>query len=92
MDHTLALIMKSQQGDKEARDTVFKENAGLVYSMAKRFAGRSVEMEDIVQIGSIGLLKAIDRFDISYSTFLHSPCAPAPYLRTSKITFIASSL
>ena len=58
MDHTLALIMKSQQGDKEARDTVFKENAGLVYSMAKRFAGRSVEMEDIVQIGSIGLLKA----------------------------------
>ena len=37
MDHTLALIMKSQQGDKEARDTVFKENAGLVYSMAKRF-------------------------------------------------------
>ena len=41
MDHTLALIMKSQQGDKEARDTVFKENAGLVYSMAKRFAGRS---------------------------------------------------
>ena len=46
MDHTLALIMKSQQGDKEARDTVFKENAGLVYSMAKRFAGRSVEMED----------------------------------------------
>ena len=59
MDHTLALIMKSQQGDKEARDTVFKENAGLVYSMAKRFAGRSVEMEDIVQIGSIGLLKAI---------------------------------
>ena len=43
MDHTLALIMKSQQGDKEARDTVFKENAGLVYSMAKRFAGRSVE-------------------------------------------------
>ena len=32
MDHTLALIMKSQHGDKEARDTVFKENAGLVYS------------------------------------------------------------
>ena len=54
MDHTLALIMKSQQGDKEARDTVFKENAGLVYSMAKRFAGRSVEMEDIVQIGALG--------------------------------------
>ena len=74
MDHTLALIMKSQQGDKEARDTVFKENAGLVYSMAKRFAGRSVEMEDIVQIGSIGLLKAIDRFDISYDVKFFNLC------------------
>ena len=35
MDHTLALIIKSQQGDKEARDTIFEENAGLVYSVAK---------------------------------------------------------
>ena len=76
MDHTLALIMKSQQGDKEARDTVFKENAGLVYSMAKRFAGRSVEMEDIVQIGSIGLLKAIDRFDISYDVKFSTYAVP----------------
>ena len=39
MDHTLALIMKSQQGDKEARDTVFKENAGLVYSWRKDLPG-----------------------------------------------------
>ena len=76
MDHTIALIMKSQQGDKEARDTVFKENAGLVYSMAKRFAGRSVEMEDIVQIGSIGLLKAIDRFDISYDVKFSTYAVP----------------
>lgn len=76
MDHTLALIMKSQQGDKEARDTVFKENAGLVYRMAKRFAGRSVEMEDIVQIGSIGLLKAIDRFDISYDVKFSTYAVP----------------
>ena len=51
MDHTLALIIKSQQGDKEARDTIFEENAGLVYSVAKRFLGRGVEMEDLVQIG-----------------------------------------
>ena len=45
MDHTLALIMKSQQGDKEARDTVFKENAGLVYSMAKRFGRYRADRE-----------------------------------------------
>ena len=59
MDHTLALIIKSQQGDKKARDTVFEENTGLIYSVAKRFVGRGVEMEDLIQIGSIGLLKAV---------------------------------
>lgn len=37
MEHTLALIERSHQGDKEARDTIFKENAGLIYSVAKRF-------------------------------------------------------
>ena len=47
MDHTLALIGRSHQGDKEARDTLFKENTGLIYSVAKRFLGRGVEMEDI---------------------------------------------
>ena len=73
---TVALIGRAHQGDKEARDTVFKENAGLVYSMAKRFAGRSVEMEDIVQIGSIGLLKAIDRFDISYDVKFSTYAVP----------------
>mgnify|MGYP000284973152 FL=1 len=44
--------------------------------MAKRFAGRSVEMEDIVQIGSIGLLKAIDRFDISYDVKFSTYAVP----------------
>lgn len=59
MDHTLALIGRSHQGDKEARDTLFKENTGLIYSVAKRFLGRGVEMEDLFQIGSIGLLRAL---------------------------------
>ncbi len=98
MDHTLALIMKSQQGDKEARDTVFKENAGLVYSMAKRFAGRGVEMEDIVQIGSIGLLKAIDRFDISYDVKFSTYAVPMiigeirRYLRDDGMIKVSRSL
>ena len=76
MDHTLALIMKSQQGDKEARDTVFEENAGLVYSVAKRFLGRGVEMEDLIQIGSIGLLKAVDHFDSSYDVKFSTYAVP----------------
>ena len=79
MDHTLALIIKSQQGDKEARDTVFEENAGLVYSVAKRFQGRGVEMEDLVQIGSIGLLKAVDYFDSSYDVKFSTYAVPIEY-------------
>ena len=60
MEHTLALIEKAHEGDKAARDTLAEENMGLVWSMVRRFANRGVEMEDLCQIGSIGLLKAID--------------------------------
>lgn len=73
MDHTLALVGRIHQGDKEARDTLFSENMGLVYSVARRFLGRGVEMEDLFQIGSIGLLKAVDHFnpefDVKFSTY-----------------------
>ena len=73
MEHTLALIGRAHQGDKEARDTLFKENTGLIYSAARRFLGRGVEMEDLFQIGSIGLLKAVDKFDpafdVKFSTY-----------------------
>lgn len=73
MEHTLALIGRAHQGDKEARDTLFEENTGLIYSVARRFLGRDVEMEDLFQIGSIGLLKAVDKFDpafeVRFSTY-----------------------
>lgn len=76
MDHTLALIGRLHQGDKEARDTLFKENTGLIYSVAKRFLGRGVEMEDLFQIGSIGLLKAVDHFDPSYEVRFSTYAVP----------------
>lgn len=70
---TVALIGRAHQGDKEARDTLFEENTGLIYSVARRFLGRGVEMEDLFQIGSIGLLKAVDKFDpafeVRFSTY-----------------------
>ena len=73
MEHTLALIGRAHQGDKEARDTLFEENTGLIYSVARRFLGRGVEMEDLFQIGSIELLKAVDKFDpafeVRFSTY-----------------------
>ena len=66
MDHTIALIKKSHDGDKEAREQLVEENVGLIWCVVKRFHGRGAETEDLFQIGSIGLLKAIDKFDLSY--------------------------
>ena len=76
MEDTLALIGRAHQGDKEARDTIFKENTGLIYSVAKRFLGRGVEMEDLFQIGSIGLLKAVDKFDLSFEVKFSTYAVP----------------
>lgn len=66
MDHTIALIRKSHAGDKEAREQLVEENVGLVWCVVRRFQGRGTETEDLFQIGSIGLLKAIDKFDLNY--------------------------
>lgn len=72
-DRTLALIGRAHKGEKEARDTLFEENVGLIYSVIRRFMGRGVEAEDLFQIGSIGLLKAVDKFDtefqVQFSTY-----------------------
>ena len=76
MEHTLALIGRAHQGDKKARDTLFEENTGLIYSVAKRFLGRGVEMEDLFQIGSIGLLKAVDKFDTGYQVKFSTYAVP----------------
>lgn len=98
MDHTLALIGRSHQGDKEARDTLFEENAGLIYSVAKRFLGRGVDMEDLFQIGSIGLLKAVDNFDPSFEVRFSTYAVPMiageikRYLRDDGILKVSRSL
>ena len=62
---TIDLIVRSKNGDKEAREKVITENIGLVWSIVKRFMGRGYELEDLYQIGSIGLIKAIKRFDVN---------------------------
>ena len=76
MEHTLALIARAPQGDKEARDTIFEENIGLIWSIVKRFQNRGVELEDLFQIGSIGLLKAVDKFDLSYDVKFSTYAVP----------------
>lgn len=76
MEHTLAMIEQAHQGDKEAREKLVEENLGLVFTVVRRFTGRGCEMEDLVQIGSIGLLKAIDKFDQTYEVKFSTYAVP----------------
>ena len=71
MEQVAELIKKSQAGDRQARDKLIADNLGLVYSVVARFAGRGHDREELVQIGSIGLIKAIDKFDCSYEEIFH---------------------
>ena len=76
MDHTIALIQKSHEGDEEARAQLVEENTGLVWCIVKRFCNRGVEAEDLFQVGSIGLLKAIDKFDLSFDVKFSTYAVP----------------
>lgn len=76
MDDILALLGRVHQGDKKARDILVEKNMGLVHSIARRFQNRGVEMEDLIQIGSIGLLKAIDKFDLTYEVRFSTYAVP----------------
>lgn len=76
MDSTIALIKQSHDGDESARTRLVEENTGLIWCVAKRFFGRGIEPEDLFQIGSIGLLKAIDKFDFSYDVRFSTYAVP----------------
>ena len=76
MDRTIALIRKSHDGDESAREQLVEENVGLIWCVVRRFYGRGVEPDDLFQIGSIGLLKAIDKFDLSYDVKFSTYAVP----------------
>lgn len=76
MDETMRLIQMAHEGDKAARDRLVEENVGLIWSIVRRFGNRGHEMEDLFQIGSIGLLKAIDKFDLSYDVRFSTYAVP----------------
>lgn len=76
MEDVSVLIAKSQQGDKEAREVLIENNLGLVHAIVRRFIGRGVEAEDLFQIGTIGLMKAIDHFDLSYEVKFSTYAVP----------------
>jgi len=73
---TQLLIRKAQEGDKVAREQVINENVGLVWSIVRRFMGRGQEPDDLFQIGVIGLMKAVDKFDLSYDVMFSTYAVP----------------
>lgn len=76
MKRTLELIQKAHEGDKKARDILVEENIGLVWCIVRRFGNRGAETEDLFQIGTIGLIKAIDKFDCSYDVCFSTYAVP----------------
>ena len=64
---TLMLITKAKAGDENAKTTLFEQNSPLIKSVIKRFIGKGIEYDDLYQIGTIGLLKAINNFDASFN-------------------------
>lgn len=62
---TQQLIVQAQQGDDDAQEQLVKHNIALVRSIIKKYQGRGAEYDDLFQIGSMGLIKAIRNFDVS---------------------------
>jgi RNA polymerase sporulation-specific sigma factor len=75
-DQVKEYILKSQQGDKEARDFLVEKNIRLVWSVVQRFMNRGYDPDDLFQIGSIGLIKSIDKFDLSYDVRFSTYAVP----------------
>ncbi|MCI9419243.1 MAG: SigB/SigF/SigG family RNA polymerase sigma factor [Eubacterium sp.] len=73
---TMELIRMARKGDKAARDQVIKDNMGLVYSIVGRYAGRGYDSEELSQIGAIGLIKAVDKFDMSFDVKFSTYAVP----------------
>ncbi len=64
-DEMVALLRRTKDGDREARQQLICGNLRLVLSVIQRFAGRGESADDLFQVGCIGLIKAIDNFDVS---------------------------
>lgn len=76
MDRLAELIVQAHEGDKKARDQLVSGNLGLVHAVARRFDNRGHDREEIFQIGCIGLMKAIDKFDVSLNLAFSTYAVP----------------
>ena len=76
MDETRNLLRLTKDGDVHAREKLILDNMGLIWSVVKRFTNRGYDPEDLFQIGSIGLLKAVDKFDLAYDVKFSTYAVP----------------
>ena len=71
------LFIRAQRGERDAIELLFERNTGLIHHVAKRFVGRgSIETEDLFQIGAMGLVKAIEKFDLDYGVCFSTYAVP----------------
>ncbi|KAB3531481.1 RNA polymerase sporulation sigma factor SigF [Alkaliphilus serpentinus] len=75
-EETMKLIKKAQAGDGHAQELLVSSNLGLVRSVIKRFANRGYEKEDLFQLGCIGLIKAVNKFDTSFDVRFSTYAVP----------------
>jgi len=79
------LFVKIKQGDEEARQTFINGNLRLVLSVIQRFYGRGENADDLFQVGCVGLIKAIDNFDLSQNVQFSTYAVPMIIRRSKKI-------
>ncbi|WP_246213134.1 sigma-70 family RNA polymerase sigma factor [Aminipila butyrica] len=75
-EDTYDLIQRAKEGDETARELLVSQNTGLVKSLALKYVGVGYELEDLIQIGYLGLLKSIDRFNPSYDVMFSTYAVP----------------
>jgi len=74
--HTESLIQRAQQGEKAACEQMLVENAGLIWSVVRRYFGRGLEPDDLYQLGCVGFIKAVQGFDPAYGTQFSTYAVP----------------
>jgi len=76
MTDIMETIKLAQAGDRKAKSTLIEENSRLIWSVVKKFIGRGTDAEDLFQIGAIGLIKCINKFDVSYNVKFSTYAVP----------------
>jgi RNA polymerase sporulation-specific sigma factor len=70
------LLVRAQSGDQDAAEILLSQNSGLIWAVAKRYAGRGVETDDLYQLGCLGFIKAVNGFDLSFGTQFSTYAVP----------------